>query len=1116
MGAYVNNAIPSALPADHPRGRTGALGRVCHVWRLEPALVEQLNGAAATLEFSTSQILFAALVTLVARYARDETVTLDLTPRSLPLVAGSDEATIPDGPVRLSIDATAEPTLYGMLARVRAATGQLTTVATASSPPEVLVDFGAAPDPGCTGEFIIAFSSDSTGVGCSIDANALLFARATLQRFALAFERLLRAAVRQPSEPLARIALVGDEDRTLLLETWNATSVPRHGPQVIHRLFEVQVDRTPDNIAAEFDGRTLTYRALNTQANALAARLVALGVKANTVVGVSFERSHELLIAILAVLKAGGAFLPLDPEMPRDRLRFMLEDVGSALVLASAPLTDQVAEITRGLPVKRWVVDPATSDADAAGAPNLADRCGPHDLAYVIYTSGSTGKPKGVLLPHRALCNHALWFTAQLGMSQSDRMLLFASIGFDAVMAELFAPLVGGATVVLAAPNAHRDILGLPGLLQRDQISVVQIVPSVLRIIASTASFAQCGALRYLVSGGEALDGRLAGEIRRALPHLRLGNFYGPTEAGIDATCHEITGAPDSLEGVPIGRPIANARCRILDPWQNLTPIGVAGELHVGGLGLANGYLNLPESTASRFIADPFAPGERLYRTGDFARYLPSGEIEYLGRIDEQVKLRGYRIEIAEVEGALLQHPEIRQAAVVLREDTPGEPQLVAYLVLAPVATVAEAEIRTLLRRALPVYMVPSAFCFLDALPLTASAKLDRSALPAPEAVLPHGVASLLLEDPLERSLQEIWERTLAVRPIGPDDDFFALGGHSLKAIRLLAEVQRVHGIELRAPVLFDAPTIRTLAVRMRDARLREVTSVIPVQPRGTRTPLFFAPGAGGELFVFDELARALGPRQPLHVLDMYVFDEGEERTRELTMMDVAARMLRDIRQVQPHGPYQLAGYSLGGNIVLEIAQQMRAAGEQVALLALLDCDGPAYPLLQPFLTRTVQHIRHAVSLGPGKTLPYLWTRFGKLSRYINGPIEEELNLYRDQDGGDLLPREMLDALERSLAPVLRAWEQYVPQFYGGAALVVRADVRLGMVGVVDDDPALGWGPIIGGGLKLERLDCNHFQLLRPEFASRLAALLQRYLASHEPSMNGNGARHEHAELIAD
>jgi thioesterase domain-containing protein len=621
--------------------------------------------------------------------------------------------------------------------------------------------------------------------------------------------------------------------------------------------------------------------------------------------------------------------------------------------------------------------------------------------------------------------------------------------------------------------------------------------------------------LRYLVSGGEALDAPLAGEVRRALPHLRFGNFYGPTEAGVDATCYEITGTPDPSISVPIGRPIANARCLILDPWQNLAPIGVAGELHVGGLGLAHGYVNLPEKSTLSFIADPFAPGERLYRTGDFARYLPTGEIEYLGRIDAQVKLRGYRIEIAEVEGSLLQHPEIRQAAVVLREDTPGEPQLVAYVVLAPDATVTETEIRTLMRRALPIYMVPSAFCFLDALPLTASAKLDRSALPAPVASLPLGVASLLLEDPLERSLQEIWERTLGVRPIGPDDDFFALGGHSLKAIRLLADVQRVHGIELRAPVLFDAPTIRTLAVRMRDARLREVTSVIPVQPRGARTPLFFAPGAGGELFVFDELARALGPQQPLHVLDMYVFDEGEERTHELTLMDVAARMLRDIRQVQPHGPYQLAGYSLGGNIVLEIAQQMHAAGEQVALLALLDCDGPAYPLLQPFLMRTVQHIRHAVSLGPGKTLPYLWTRFGKLSRYINGPIEEELNLYRDQDEGQLVPRDVLDALEKSLAPVLKAWERYVPQFYAGAALVVRADVRLGMVGVVDEDPALGWGPIIGGGLKLERLDCNHFQLLRPEFARRLAALLNRYLARQDASTNGNSTHRERPTAIA-
>ena len=1070
---------------------------------MDAGLLSRLTRDEPSIDGVVAERLFAAVAALVARFSRDAVVTIDCTGRALQrLQAETAHGAQPSGRYPITIDTAGEPTLTELTTRLRS------SVAAAAAAPRIpgdpsgcLVHVGAADDviPACELGLILHHRDDALTL--AIDAEANLFEPESLDRFAASLMRIVEGGVVQPAQSLARVDLLSADDRDMVLHGWNDTHVPRVGPQVMHRLFEAQAEKTPDAIAAEFAGKALSYAELNARANLLAADLASRGVGPDVIVGICFERSHELLVSILAIHKAGGAFLPLDPDLPRDRVRYMLEDTACRLLLVQEALHDRVGEITRDLPLELCVVATASTGEEsrrAAAAANLPDRAAPEHLAYVIYTSGSTGRPKGVLLPHRALCNHALWFADALDITACDRMLQHASISFDAAMAEVFAPLVAGATVVLAAPKAHREIMALPELLRRERITLVQMVPSALRVLVALDALAQCTTLRYLVSGGEALDALLAADVRQRLPAVRLGNFYGPTEAAVDATCFEVTGERDALGVLPIGTPVANACCRILDPLLGLAPIGVPGELYIGGLGLAHGYLNLPERTAASFVADPYAPGERLYRTGDLVRYRPDGRIEYIGRIDTQVKLRGYRIELSEVEGPLLAHPAIREAAVVLREDAPGESQLVAYVVLRDGAVLTASELRAVMRAALPAWMVPSAFCFLPALPLTSNAKLDRRALPAPvKDVIPAAEsAQATLLDPLERSLQAIWERTLDIAPIGPDDDFFALGGHSLKAIRVLAGIEQEHGITLRAATLFDAPTIRTLAVRMRDERRRDISTVIPVQPKGARLPLFFAPGAGGELFVFDALARALGNDQPLHVLDMYVFDEIAPGAADLTLADVAARMVADIRRVQPEGPYQLAGYSLGGNIVYEMAQQLVRRGDEVRLLALLDCDGPSYPHVQPFATRTAKHVVHALLLRPVEGVRYLGSRFGKLSRYVGTPDEEAPSLYADQEEAQLVPEHVIASLETALTPVLRAWERYEPEFYAGAALIVRADIRRPMIGVIDDDPHLGWGPIIGGGVLLERIACSHFDILRPEFSAELATILARHLAS--------------------
>ncbi len=1093
MGIDTNETTPSLLPVDHPRGRVRTTARARHATVVAPSFsVDTL--AAVTV-----------LASLISRYALDDDVTVQFSARAVAVLTGLRPSADGDVGVLVTIPMHEEPSLQTARMRLTAAIAAARPSGSVGDA-AIAIDVGV-PMPGIAGpEFSVCLTPGADGLRCTIDSDPSLFDPATVERFATCYGRLLRAALADPALPLERLPLLDASERQLIVHEWNATTVPREGgAQLIHRLIEAQVARTPDAVAVEFEGHTLTYSQLNVRANGLARSLCERGVGPGATVGVCFERSLELPIAVLAIHKSGAAFLPLDAELPAERLSFMLRDSAARLVLTHAEVAALVEAIAADasvmlMHVERHAVE-RTDDA-----PNLDDRCTPTDLAYVMYTSGSTGRPKGVLIQHRALCNHALWFSSRLDMSPADRILQHASIGFDAAMAELFAPLVVGATVVFARPRAHRDILGIAEIIHALRITIAQMVPSALRVAVSSEVFATCTGLRYLVSGGEALEASLASQVRRMLPGLRLGNFYGPTEATVDASSYEVTTDAEDGTIIPIGRPVANGYCRILDRHGALVPVGVPGELFLGGLGLSDGYLNLPERTAFRFVEDPFVPAARMYRTGDLARYRADGNIEFIGRIDTQVKLRGYRIELAEVERPLLMDRRVREAAVVLREDTPGEPSLVAYVVRADAALTAN-QLRDMMRSQLPSYMLPEAYCFLDALPLTASAKLDRRALPTPEPIEFAHRDVVELTDPVERSLQEIWERVLGQRPIGPDDDFFLLGGHSLKAIRMLAEIERVHGIALRAPTLFDAPTIRTLAARLAETVPRDVTTIVPTHRTGSRIPLFFAPGAGGELFVLDALAKALGDDQPMYVLDMYVFGEIPMPGTTLTLADIAARMITDVRAIQPRGPYQLAGYSLGGNIVYEIAQQLQRAGEEIRLLALLDSDGPGYPLLQPFASRTISHLTHALELGAADGLRYLRTRFGNAFRLLRRPRETELRLYSDQDESSMVPAEMIDALERQLKPVLDAWERYVPQFYPGSVLIIRAEARLQMIGVIDDDPLLGWGSLIGGGVQMEPIACDHFSILHAANARQLASILTPHLdPSPMPRIAGEAA----------
>ncbi len=648
-----------------------------------------------------------------------------------------------------------------------------------------------------------------------------LFDQATIERQRGYLLALLRAMVADARQAVGRIELLAADERAYLLEELNRTAAPYPEQQCIHELFEAQVRRTPDAVAVVDQDQRVSYGELNARANQLAHHLIGRGVRPDQPVAICLARGVAMVVGLLAILKAGGAYLPLDPAYPSARLHQVLEDAAPQLLLADAAGRSALgSEALRDLtvvdlatPTPEWAHLPA-SDPDPR-ALGLTSR----HLAYVIYTSGSTGTPKGAQNEHRAIVNRLIWMQSAYGLKATDVVLQKTPFGFDVSAWEFFWTLLEGATLVLAPPGAHRDPAALVDLIIGERITTVHFVPSMLVSFMDAKGVDRCTSLRRVLCSGEALPAASVHQVRRLLPWTGLHNLYGPTEAAIDVTAWS---CPDEFDGaiVPIGRPIANTRVYLLDGDGAPVPFGAVGELYIGGAGVARGYLNRPELTAERFIASPFVDGDRLYRTGDLARYLPDGNLEFLGRNDDQVKIRGFRIEPGEIAARLAEHPWVREAVVVAHQDGTGEPRLVAYLVAAA-EHAAEADgadlagaLRAHLSARLPDYMVPSAFVPLAALPLTPNGKLDRKALPAPAD---EAYARAVYEPPqgeIETALAELWAELLGVERVGRHDHFFALGGHSLVAVRLIERLRR-RSLGVDVQTLFATPVLADLAASL-------------------------------------------------------------------------------------------------------------------------------------------------------------------------------------------------------------------------------------------------------------------------------------------------------------
>ncbi|MFN7819587.1 MAG: amino acid adenylation domain-containing protein [Cyanobacteriota bacterium] len=744
-----------------------------------------------------------------------------------------------------------------------------------------------------------------------------LFDHDRIERLAAQLTTLLASVVRQPDAPADALNRLPESER-LLLQRWQQgprMAVPDLG---VHQLFEQQVDRTPDALSLIVHDQEFTYRELNQRANRLALQLIDLGVAAETIVAVCMERSVELIVALLAVLKAGGAYLPLDPAWPEERQQLLLREAGCPLLLnAQGPAVLKRASPTR---------------------PNVS---GP-PLAYVSYTSGSTGLPKGVAITHPSivrLVDPANGFLLGAGR----RVLQLAPVAFDAATFEIWGPLLNGGTLVVAPPGPL-SLAELAHLLKQTNITTLWLTAGLFHAMVESELGALAG-VRQVLAGGDVISPEAAQQLLDAFPPgHELINGYGPTENTTFTCCHRMSaGEAVDAAGVPIGRPIASTSVRVLEASGRPCPIGTPGELHIGGAGLARGYLNNSALTAETFVVDPHfdEPPERLYKTGDLVSWRADGTLAFHGRMDQQIKLRGFRIEPAEIEANLLAHPAVAQAAVVLRRDQPANPQLIAYWVarhpdgFAASPTTAES-LRSFLLGRVPDFMVPAGFVLLKSLPLTSNGKLDRPSLPAPNALRPSLAqeASVAPTDVLEAQLIGAWEEVLGIRGLGVHAHFFKEGGHSLMAVRLISLIQQSLGHSLPLAALFHAPTVHQLAKLLRSREEAAAWySLIPIQPHGHRPPLF-----GIHLLDFQDLSHRLGSDQPVYGLRYGMGDSEVGRVLALpSIEELASHYIDEMRRFQPEGPYFLMGHSFGGVVAYEMAQQLTAKGETLGLLALFD-----------------------------------------------------------------------------------------------------------------------------------------------------------------------------------
>lgn len=1098
------------LPTDRPRPAQQSFRGANVVSKLSPQLSRSL------IEFSQRQgvTLFmttlAAFQTLLFRYTGQEDIVVG-TP-----IAGRNREEIENligffvNTLALRTNVSGNPTFRELLRRVKeVALGayahqdlpfeklveELNPERDVSHSPVFQVMFGMqnvprdttalnglsitrVPLPSVTAKFDLTLfvNETATGLSCWLEYNTDLFEESTVSRMLRHFEHLLEAVVTDPDRPILRLPLLTEGERARLLTEQNATEsdFPK---QSIHDAFQKQVEKTPNSVAVVSEYGKLTYAELDRRANQLARHLQKSGVGPGDLVGLYIDRSPEMLVSLLGILKTGAAYLPLDPSYPQERLSLMLEDGKIKVLVTQERLQEKLPPHT----AKTIFMDGDWQTIALESADRFDTAATTEDLAYVMYTSGSTGKPKAVAVTHQSVLR-LVKQTNYARLGADEVFLQFAPLSFDASTFEIWGSLLNGGQLVLMPPGLA-SLAQLGEAIKHYGVTTLWLTAGLFQQMVET-ELANLRGLRQLLAGGDALPVPHVEQVARELKDCQLINGYGPTENTTFTCCYRVQQEERFAGSVPIGYPISNTQVYILDTELEPVPVGVVGELYTGGAGLAIGYLNDAALTAERFVPNPFSAvsGTRLYRTGDYARFKADGSIEFIGRIDHQVKLRGHRIELTEIEGALKQHAAVRDAVVVMRRSGHGNKHLTAYIIAnsdLPESKMS-GELKSLLKQSLPDYMVPSYFLFLEEFPLTPSGKIDRRALPVPPETRPElEEAHIAPRDDLEARLARIWERVLEVKSVGVRDNFFELGGHSLLAVRLVSEIEKELGQRLPLVSFFQGATIEYLAGLLRQG----VSSIswptlVKIQTNGSKPPLVCVSMPNVNALGYRSLARYLGPDQPVFGLQAQYPEDLEGEHSQAAVDSIATEYLEALRAVQPRGPYQFVGLCRGAHIAFEMARRLEDEGEEIALLGIID-------------TWVMEN-----------TYNYFWQveyyarRFAWLTML---GLKNKLNLVKRKadnsvdktgDGQLVITAESAEPKQKPIK-VYFPGPDYVPTSLGGRIAVFRARrqprnrIR---------DLHLGWGKLARGGVDVYFIPGDHGSVLKEPHVQGLAAELKKCL----------------------
>ncbi|WP_315788445.1 condensation domain-containing protein [Fischerella sp. JS2] len=983
--------------------------------------------------------------------------------------------------------------------------------------------------------------------------NTDLFDSLTIKRFIDNFQTLLESIVNNPNQSISELPLLTAQEQKQLLKKWNHTRAAYPDDASLHQLFEQQVERSPNALALIDQSEQLTYQQLNQKVNQLAHYLINLGITTE-IVGICLERSIEMVVAILAIFKAGGAYLPLDPNYPFERLQFMLADSQVSLVISNTSLINRLEQLKKAegrgqraeetsqngiqtppeleplnkssvrvlnpsslrswaeernqnsllpsascplpFPITVIALDTEWDTIHKESQENPVSKSCGNDIAYVIYTSGSTGTPKGVLGTHRGTVNGLHWLWKTYPFASDEICCQKTAISFIDSVWEIFAPLLQGIPTFIIPDAIAKDPQLFLETLYRHKVSRLVLVPSLLRILLDSYSHLtqNLSHLRLWISSGEALAVNLVQNFQKLLPNAKLINLYGSSEVSANVTFYDTNLLTEQSTTVPIGYPIDNTQVYVLDRYWQLVSIGVVGELYIGGDGLAKGYLHRPELTSKRFIDNPFVPGTKLYKTGDLVRYLNNGQLEYLGRYDDQIKIRGFRVELGEITLAITQHPSVQDAVVISRKDAQDEQYLVAYIVTKQENVIPQ--ILQNLQQKLPIFMIPSAFMVIDAIQLTPNGKVDKNSLPTDDIIRSNSTKSFIApRNFTELALEKIWTNLLNISPIGVTDNFFDLGGHSFLAVRLMAKIYERFGHNLPLSTLFENTTIEKLAkIVSQPVSFGSGSPLVAIQSSGFLRPFFCVHAAGGDVNNYPILAKKLGKEQPFYAL---------EQTPEqldfavISVEATATNYLKEIRNVQPEGPYLLGGWCYGGVIAFEIAQQLQKQGETVDLLVVIDAILPEI-VIQPtkdddakFLLRLAESVKSWFNVDFSVSYEEL----------RNLPVDEQFHLLFKKANLELSDTEMEQYLRgfKLFKAHIQAMRNYIPQVYPHEITLFRASEIIThdfeSSEFSTNDPLLGWGKCSSQPIKIIEVPGNHFSMFVDPHVQELANKLKICLA---------------------